>query len=60
MNIEIILEEHINKCGDEYLGQRDVPVEISECTNKDYVIMETENRFFIVRKEDIRLLAKIC
>ena len=59
MNIEIVLKEQTNLCGDEYLDEKDFIVKISDSTDKDYIYMETESRVFLVEKEDIRKLAKI-
>ena len=58
MNIEIILSEQLDKCGDEYLDEKDVPA-IFKDWNENYIGMEIEGRIFLIKKDEFRKLTRI-
>lgn len=58
MNIEIILSEQLDKCGDEYLDEKDVPA-IFKDWSKYYMSMEIEGRTFLIKKDEFRKLTMI-
>lgn len=58
MNIEIILSEQLDKCGDEYLDGRDVSA-IFKDWSKNYMSMEIEGRIFLIKKDEFRKLTMI-
>lgn len=58
MNIEIILSEQLDKCGDEYLDEQDVSA-IFKDRNENYISMEIEGRMFLIKKDEFRKLTMI-
>lgn len=58
MNIEIILSEQLDKCGDEYLDEKDVPA-IFKDWSENYIGMEIEGRTFLIKKDEFRKLTRI-
>ncbi len=59
MNTEIILSEQLDKCGDEYLDEKDVSAIFKEW-NENYVCMEIEGRTFLIKKDEFRKLTMIA
>lgn len=58
MNIEIILSEQLDKCGDEFLDEKDVLAMFKDW-NENYMCMEIEGRTFLIKKDEFRKLAMI-
>lgn len=58
MNIEIILSEQLDKCGEQYLDEKDVPV-IFKAWNENYLSMELEGRIFLIKKDEFCKLTRI-
>ena len=58
MDITINLSEQIDKCGDEYLDEQDIPACFKDW-NETYVCMKLEGRVFLIQKSDIEKLALI-
>lgn len=52
MKIQIVLREQLDKCGDEYLDERDIPMTFED-NGGDYLKVEMENRTFFVKRKDI-------
>ena len=59
MNIEIILSEQLDKCGDKYLDEKDVPA-IFKDWNENYMCMKIEGRIFLIKKDEFRKLTMIA
>lgn len=58
MNVGIILSEQLDKCGDEYLDEKDVSA-IFKDWNEYYIGMEIEGRIFLIKKDEFRKLTRI-
>lgn len=59
MKMQIILNEQLDKCGDEYLDERNIPMTFED-NGGDYLKVEIEGRIFLVERKEICKVGRFC